>query len=340
MLSFLIGALLSYVYTMGFYAPLESKLPSRPTVIIEDVKFSEQDTSFFNVTVLNPSYSPETANITRIVVRTTDDNRVHRIRDTWPTLPRLLKPGSSQTFICNWNWANYTGIRLPYTDAPIEIFVFLKDNTGSVFETRRPYVSLMISKIEFNSTISVNHFNLTIENSRSSETYVNISSITVNVANIAAEMVTPNLPYGLPPGTNSTFKVSWNWTNYQGETITVGAHTLQGYMHQLTIRLPPPVNLTITDISFNISNTTHFNITILNAKTSPTHVDISRIILFVDNETIKLTEWTATPSPTLKPDVPTLLICKWEWTNYRNKNLLVKVLTWQGFTASRSTTIP
>ncbi len=223
---------------MGFYVSLEFKLPSRPDIAIESVEFSDQDTSFFNVTVLNPSYSPDSTNIARIAVRTTDDNRIHEINNTSPLLPYLLKPGDSQRFKCNWNWANYTGIRLPYTEAPVEVLVFKEDKTGEIFEKRKPYVLFLISKTDFNSTVSLNHFNLTIENMESSETYVNVTSISVNVAKITSDMVTPSLPYGLAPGDISTFKVLWNWTDYQGATITVGAHTLQGYIHLRTISLP------------------------------------------------------------------------------------------------------
>lgn len=239
LISFIIGALFSYVYTMGLYASSEFKLPSRSIITIESVEFSDQDTSFFNVIVLNPSYSPTNVSITRIVVRTTDDNKIHEISDTSPLLPYLLKRGISQMFRCNWNWANYTGIKLPYTGAPVEVFVFLEDKTGAVFEVRKPHVILVISEIKFNSTV-MNHFNITVENLQSSATYVNITSISLNVANITSDMVTPSLPYGLAPGDPpATFKVSWNWTDYQGESVTVGVHTLQGYMHRRTVTLPP-----------------------------------------------------------------------------------------------------
>lgn len=239
LISFIIGALVSYVYTMGYYASSEFKLPSSSVITIESVEFPEQDTSFFNVTMLNPSYSPTSANITRIAARTTDDNRVHEISDTSPPLPYLLNRGVSQTFRCSWNWANYTGIKFPYTGAPVEVFVFLEDKTGAVFEKPKPHVTLFITKIKFNSTVSVNYFNVTVENSQSSATYVNITSISVNVANITTDMVTPSLPYGIAPGDPpATFIVSWNWTDYQGESVTIGVHTLQGYMHQSTITIP------------------------------------------------------------------------------------------------------
>lgn len=341
-ISFLIGALLSYIYIMGFYASSEFKLPGGSIITIENVEFSEQDTSFFNVTVLNPSYSPASANIVRIAARTTDDNKVHEISDASPMLPHLLKSGVSQTFRCSWNWANYTDIRLPYTDAPVEIFVFLEDKKGAVFEVRKPYVILLISEVRFNSTVSVNYFNITVENLNSSATYVNITSISVDVANITSGMVTPSLPYGLAPGDPpAMFQILWNWTDYQGESVTVGVHTLQGYIHHRTTHLPSPVNLTITDVAFNASDTNHFNITVTNAESSPTYVDIAEISVSINNESsFNITDWTAFPSSRLEQNSSVLLFCTWNWDTFRGKNLIVIVLTRQGFLVSKFITIP
>lgn len=343
LVSFLIGALFSYVYTMGFYASSEFKNPDRPAIFVESVEFPEQDTSFFNVTVLNPSFSPTSANITRIAARTTDDNRVHEISDTSPSLHYLLKPGVSQTFRCSWNWANYTGIKLSYTEAAaVEIFVFLEDKTGTVFEKQKPHVALFISEVKFNSTVSVNHFNITVENLQSSATYVNVTSISIDVATITHDMVTPSLPYELAPGDPAvTFKVMWNWTDYQGKGVTVGVHTLQGYIGTRTLLLPPPVNLTITDVAFNVSDTTHFNITVTNSESSPTYVDISEITVSIDNEPpVKLIEWNAYPSSKLEQNSSILIVCTWNWNDYRGQNLTVIVFTQQGFVVSRSATIP
>ncbi len=236
LISFVFGALLSYVWTMGFYAPSEFHLPKQPTIVIENVAFNEQDASFFNVTVLNPSYSPSDALISRIEARTTDDNRIHTMNVSAPPTPYTLKRGESQEFKCFWNWANYTGIKLPFTDRPVEIRVFMEGNIGEIVVTKKPYVLLLISDVSFNSTISSNHFNITVRNMESSVTYVNVTSISVDVANITADMVTPHtLPYGLAPGDPAvTFTVAWNWTAYQNQSITIGVHTRQGYVHYLT----------------------------------------------------------------------------------------------------------
>ena len=201
LISFIVGALFSYVYTMGYYAPFEFLLPEKPVFSIQSVEFSKRDASFFDVTVVNPSYSQSDVNITRIEARTPDDNLIHQITSTVPRIPFPLLRGRSQTFRAFWNWANYTGIKiLPYTDTPVEVRVFLEDRRGEIIELKRPLVSLAITELTFNQSISVNHFNVTVQNPRSSEAYVNVTTFVIESYDVPADKVSPGLPYTLNPG--------------------------------------------------------------------------------------------------------------------------------------------
>ncbi len=107
-ISFLLGAILSYVWTMGFYSPIEFSLPNQPSLTIENVQFYPEQPTLFNMTVLNPSYSPSDAKIEQINVHTTD-GKFHSVASTSPTLSSLsIAPGKSETITSYWNWANYT----------------------------------------------------------------------------------------------------------------------------------------------------------------------------------------------------------------------------------------
>lgn len=241
LVAFALGALLSYVWTMGFYAPSEFNLPSRATIVIEDVRFDEQDASYVNVTVLNPSYSPSDAVISGIEARTRDDGLLHTFEITSPQTPYTLERGKSQTFICPWIWAQYTGIKLPpSTGKSVEIHVILVDDLGEFALVAKPFVSLSVTDASFNETISPNSFNVTVQNLETSITYVNVTSISVDIAeDINASAITPSLPYGLAPGAPAvTFTVPWDWTAYSNQTITITVHTGQGYIGQLTTTLP------------------------------------------------------------------------------------------------------
>ena len=239
LLSFVVGALVSYVWTMGFYAPQEFNLPKGSLVSIEGVSFSAQDTSYFNVTMLNPSYSTSAITLAMITARNLDNSKLYDVYDSDPSLPYTLERGQTVTVKCNWNWANYTDVEFPYASAWVQILVAIEDGSGATFTVKEPVVSFSISEVTFNSTIAYNYFNITVANQQESETYVDITSISVNVTSITTDMITPTVPYGLAPGdAPATFKVAWNWLDYRNQTVTIGVHTLQGYVDYRTVTLP------------------------------------------------------------------------------------------------------
>jgi len=342
LISFIIGALLSYVYTMGYYAPSEFRLPKEPLITIQSVEFSKQDTLFFNVTVLNPSYSPSDVNITRIEARTTDDNKIHAINDIIPTLPFMLGKGHSQTFRATWNWANYTGIKLPYTDTPVEIRVFVQDGRGEILELKRPLTRLIITSIEFNPSISVNHFNLTVQNLQLSETYVNVTAFSIDGQVVPRDRVTPSLPYTLNPGDSPVqFQCFSDWIGFMNQSVTVRVDTLQGYITQQTFLLPQPVILNIPLIVFNATvNKQQFNVTVTSAIDSSTYVDISSVTVEVNQQDSINITWTAYESPRLEKNASVLITCDWAWSDYEGQSIKVTLYTSQGFIVSKETIIP
>ncbi len=343
LISFILGAVLSYVYTMGYYAPSEFRLPEKSSITIESVEFNEQDTHFFDVTVLNPSYSLSDTSITRIEARTTDDNVVHVITDTVPSIPFVLQRGHSQTFRATWNWANYTGIKLPYTDRPVEIRVFLQDGRGEILELKRPLTRLIINEVSFNQSISVNHFNVTVENLESSEAYVNITAFILEGNLVPTSKVTPFLPSPLDRGDIVQFQCFYNWTGLMGQAATIGIDTEQGYIAQRTLTLPNPVTLDITQIVFNATTSTEqFNVTVTNHANSSTYVDIDRITVTLGEQApVNITSWTAYPSPILGTNESILIACEeWEWSTYTGQTVKITVYTTQGFIVSKEIQIP
>lgn len=341
LLSFIIGALLSYIYTMGFYSPLEFKLPETSVINIENVAFSAEDASFFNVTVLNPSYSPTDVTLAKIEARTLEDNKIHVVTDSMPEIPFILKRRESQTFKCKWNWANYTDIVLPYTDMLVEIRVFLEDGTGFIFQIKRPQTILAVSEIVFNSSISVTHFNVTVQNLESSVTYVNVTEMRVGGDLVQSDKVEPRLPYALDPGSSVAFQCFLNWTALQGENVTIDIGTLQGYIAQRTHTLPSPVTLDITEIVFNSTiSSQQFNITMLNAPTSPTYVDINKVTVSIDQQTPTEVEWSAYPTSILEKNSSIILVCTLNWDDFQGQSLTVSVTTSQGFIVIKEAQIP
>ena len=214
----IVGAFLSYMWTVGYYISLEAQLPEAPTVTITDVTFDPQDSTLFNLTLLNPSFSPSSASAEQVMV-STEDGMLDNVT-VIPTLPQELSIGKYKTLRCFWNWANHT-------DKNLKIHVFIADGSGANFQAKTPLVDLIITDVVFNSTIGVNHFNMTVQNSASSVTHIAVSGVTVDTEIVGN--VTPALPYTLFPNASIAFTCPLNWTDYQGNEVTVKVETLQGY---------------------------------------------------------------------------------------------------------------
>jgi len=325
----IIGAVLSYMWTMGYYVSLGLQLPKNPTMSITSVDFDPQDPTYFNLTLLNPSFSNFDVSVEQVMVSMEDG-----VLDTVGTYPTLgeLPIGESETFRCFWDWADYTGEN-------VRIYVFIAEGSGATFQKKTPLVDLVITEAVFNSTISINHFNMTVQNSASSVTYVNLTSVMVDTETV--QDVTPSLPYTLNPNASVAFVCSFNWTDYQGEEVTVKVGTSQGYAAYYTQATQQRVALAITDVEFNITDPTHFNVTVQNNASSPTHVDVTGITVKVNETTQEITELNVTLPYVLHPNSTVTFVCTWEdWTSYQGMTVLVTIHTKQGFEIPYTRTIP
>jgi len=334
LVSFVIGAILSYIWTMGYYAPQEFHLPNQANVTIEKVEFYSENATFFNVTLLNPSYSPSNVRIEQILMSPGED-MILNATDTVPSLPHELAPGSSQTFKAFLNWGNYTG-------KTVNVMAFVTDGSGATFQKRTPSMNFTVASIDFNSGVSVAHFNITVQ-SMGSPTRVHITKIFVNGEDVSNVTSPALIPYTLNPNGTVTFAVWRNWIDLQDKDVTVTVQTSQGYTAYKTRRAPPPVVLSIIGVTFPNAtiSTSHFNITILNTMVSPTDVDISEVTVSIGGNVTKIQNWTAYPSPKLQRNVPVIIVCVWDWISYRGQVATISVFTVQGFkVASLPTTIP
>lgn len=323
----IIGAVLSYIWTMGYYVSLELQLPEAPTVTITNVAFDPQDPSFFELDLLNPSLSHFSVSVTQVMA-STEDGVLH---GAGPVTPIKLSIGESKTIRFFWNWADYT-------DENVKIHVFVEDGSGATFQAKTPLVDLLITDVVFNSTISVTHFNITVQNSASSVTYVDITGVAVDTE--FALDVTPSLPYTLQPNASVAFMCPLNWTDYQGKEVTVKVDTLQGYAAYYTQVTPQPVVLAITGVLFNTTDTTSFSVTVQNNASSPTHVDITGITVNVNETTQEITELNVTLPYVLHSNSTITFLCSWDWTNYQGMTVVVTVHTQQGFEIPYVHTLP
>jgi len=130
LISAIVGGVLSYMWTEGYYQSIGFRILETATVTITNVAFDSQDPTFFNVTLLNPAISSSSVSVTRIMT-STGDGVLHDVTAVTPTLPVKLSISESKTFKCIWNWTGYTG-------QDIKVHVFVADGTGSNLETTVP----------------------------------------------------------------------------------------------------------------------------------------------------------------------------------------------------------
>lgn len=130
LISAIVGGVLSYMWTEGYYQSISFRIPETATVTITNVNFDSQDLTFFDLALLNPSFSPSSVSVTQIMV-STEDSVLHNVEDVDPFLPYELQISESKTFKCIWNLTDYTG-------KDIKVHVFVADGTGTNLETTVP----------------------------------------------------------------------------------------------------------------------------------------------------------------------------------------------------------
>jgi len=339
----LASSLFTYMVVSGYWYGLGIKVPGIIAIAITDVEFPLNNTKRFDITVMNPSYSPSDASIEAILV-VTPDGEAHEVRATEPWLPKTLVRGASTTFKCYWNWANYTGDEL-------KIIVMPREGSGASVRARPPAVELELSPF-FNAS-SPFWFLLNITNSAGSPANVSLTSVDVALDNgtwIRGLPTEPSVSWEEPsvirPNSTLTLNCTWNWLAYRNRTITIVAKSLEGYTGYLfDYRTPPDVVLDITEVVFAIYNETvyYFNITVFNAPSSPAPARICNITALVNNTLFTPEQLNVTPpvSPpyVLRPNSSVVFTCYWNWSLYEGYNMTITVETVLGYVANATVNI-
>lgn len=328
--SFLLGATLSYIFTLGFYASNEYRVPNRNTVVLQSVDFFTENATFFNATVFNPTFSPSAVTVQKIEV-VTPDNKVHSTLT--PFLPLSLTVGASKTLQCFWNWGNYTG-------QSVRVDVLAVDGLGSNLEAGTPSMNLSILSVNFHPSVTAHNFTVSIRNS-GSRIPVDVKSILVN----GFESLTdPSLsqPLALTNATDAApvnLTVRRDWVDFQGQSVTVSVETLQGYTAYKTVTPPAVTSAISINAIFNVTNTNQFNVAIFNAFSGAT-LDVNEVTVSIGGNITVIQNWTAYPSAKLEPLKRISIVCNWDWSSYRGQSVVVTVGTVQGFQMAKQVTTP
>jgi hypothetical protein len=201
---------------------------------ISSVVFVTTDTQHFNVTIRNREGSTSDLNVTKMTV-TMENGTVFDVRETKPSLSNLIPVGSSNTFVCSWDWTYYRGM-----NATINVYT----SQGYAFhhtQTTPKAAQLTITAAVF-STVDMSYFNITVKNSDNSIASANLTTVDLLFSNGTTHEVSvespPALPYTLPIGNTVTLKCLWDWTDYRTETIAILVNTSEGYLGYLQKTIP------------------------------------------------------------------------------------------------------
>ena len=322
-----IGAFISYMWVMaGYY-----NMPENATLlVVEDIVFPSDNFEYFNVTILNPSNSALDVNITIFRVSVEGTNETYFVDIAEPELPFLIRKATRQSFKCLINWSSFAGETVRVE--PIAADASIKSY---------PYATTMAKLLifNFNATEKIEYFNITVENSPDSTVNLTISRIMISDFAVNA---TPSLNLTLAPGKQETFRCYFNWGTLIGQNATITVKTAEGFQQTYETGTIPAAFIYITDVKFDYTETTYFNLTITSLPDSTATATLDSINLTLpDNATIKL---DTIPSLNILPlPVPAnqslTLKCLWDWNTHRDETIIINVYTKQGFTVPSRTAV-
>lgn len=332
LISALIGGIISYAFTIAYY----TSIPEETTITITGIHIDPKNVRAFNVTVLNPSYSPKNANITRIAISLKNGTQLYDVIETNPSIKNGLKVGVGETVNIKCSKIKKDNANMTFGEfvsafasEKMLVHVFAEGSPAANMEASLPYVKLEITA-DFNSRFSFKKFNVTITNSPQSQVNLTITDLVPGL--IAFGEVTPDFrlnPVAL--SRNETVCFRFNNGSWHGYTqITLEVRTEQGYVFRKEIKMRT-VNAVIQGVSFSENYTNHFNVTVYNFAESANHVNVKNIKCTLENGT-QLTFDCG--SAEIAPNNTKSFMLHWNWREYRGKNVTLVAYFTQDFATS------
>jgi hypothetical protein len=336
----IIGGIVSYLWVTGYYASLKEKIPEQDTVAITNLSFNPQNATAFNVTLLNPSYSPsDKIGVYAIGYEGEEETTMHFVPSSTPALAFNLSRGASQTFTCIGNLT-------AYVNQTVAVSAFVLNGSGSTNFIEIPYTQLLIPKIDFNSTIGTENFTITLQNAPLSATNLTVTTMGIDYStqgaiNTTLHPITPALPQTLAPNQTVTLTIQ-DWSDYAtaGGSHQISVFTQEGYTASNYTQVPS-LAFSVQQISFNQTDTKHFTVTLKNNVTTNTPLNVTLIEVSMDNGTITdVTPPLNSSTNSVLGNSTATFTASWNWTYYRDRSVIVTVYMLQGVNASGLQTTP
>jgi flagellar basal body-associated protein FliL len=328
--SAIIGGLISYAFTIAYYA----KIPEKTTLTITGVYINKENVRSFNVSVLNPSYSPSDAKISRIAISLKGETQLYNVVETEPSIGDglTISRGEALNITCltitkdnvPMSFGEFVSV---FAGKTIIVHVFAEGSPAANMEAVLPLVKLDIVT-DFNPKISFKKFNITLTNSLQSEVDLTVVDIIPGV--ITVEKINPDVraqPVAIPRNESKLFIFNGDWHGIT--SIKLEVKTEQGYVFYRNVEMKT-ADATIKNVSFSEDHPDHFNVTVYNFPGSANPVNVTRIECRLENGTALTFDCG---SVGIAPNSTRTFRFDWNWTEYRGKNVTVIAYFTQDFEA-------
>ena len=314
------------VYTSTEYVKLEV------TAILNAALSCKQ----FNVAIKNDPQSAINLTLTKIYINRMPIENISRLPDDQNvTFPIDAVAGNPISLRCLYNWETFKNPTIRVETSEGYYAETSANATASVL--------LLITDVAFNETNpNANETSITVSNSELSSTLVDISDIALTYSNgtkyhINGSYTNPSFApyYRLDVNKTVTFNhCIWNWRNYRGQNITIAVNVKQGFTPtSRTIKTPQSVIFKITELNFNLTDTSHFLVTVANMRCSLQNINITKI-------KVNGTD-TASTNQIVNIGEEEIFNCTFDWASFRGKDISITAHTLDGlYTAPKSITLP
>jgi hypothetical protein len=331
MIAAIIGGIISYAFTIAYY----NKMPQRTALTITDVYINKENVNSFIINVLNPSYSPADAKISRIAISLKDETQLYDVVETEPSIGNGISVpiGESVNITCLKIRRDNSNVTLGeligsfgFAGKTIVVHVFSSYPVAAAnMEAQVPYVKLNIVET-FDSKFSFKKFNVTLANDPQSEVNITISDILIPGVDVL--QVKPDIRgYMIPRGSEPVcFEFNGSWHGVAKTSVII--YTEQGYAFRKEIETKN-VYAAIQNVIFSIEHRDHFNVTVFNFAESAHYANITKIKCKLDNGTDLPDQMYV--SLGVMPNSTITLKFNWNWTEYRGRNITIVACFLQEF---------
>jgi len=326
--SAIIGGLISYAFTIAYYA----KIPEETTLTIAGVYINKENVRSFNVSVLNPSYSPSDAKVSRIAISLKGEKQLYDVVETKPSVKNglAISRGEALNITClkiakdnvNITFGEFVST---FTGKTIIVHVFAEGSPAANMEVVLPLVKLDIVA-DFNPSISFKKFNITLINSPQSEVNITITNITPGL--ITVEEMDPDVrvqPVTISRNESKLFSFNGSW--YGVTKIGLSIEAEQGYIFRKEVEMKTAY-ASIQKVSFDEDHPDHFNVTVYNFADSANFVNVAKVKCTLEDGTALTFDCG---SAGIAPNSTRTFKFDLNWTEYRGKNVTVVAYFTQDF---------